>query len=328
MYHDQPKRAGTVVGRKEVLVDRPDLKAIWDATDALFPVRITRSFLQRMNLSDPADPLARQVLPDPGELVPAEGDLDDPVGDAKCTPVPWVVRKHDDRALLLLTKRCHLYCRYCFRRTYSPTEAEDPTDAELATAIDYLKNAGLREVILSGGDPMAAKTSRILGSIDALREGGVRWIRIHSRALVTRPDRFDEAMCEALGQRGRIWVVTHANHPRELNQEVADAVRRLQRHGIGVLNQAVMLRGVNDDANTLVELSERLLEVGIKPYYLHHTDAVTGNAHFRVELERGLALYEAFKTKVSGLGVPRYVIDPPDGSGKVDVAAYLAERQA
>lgn len=330
MYHDaeaDPGDAGPVVGRPEVLQARPDLARVWEAADRLFPVRVTRSWWSRMDPSDPMDPLARQALPSREELIADADDQDDPVGEKALTPVPWVVQKHPDRALLLLTKRCHLYCRYCFRRTHDPGEAEEPSAAERDDALRWLAASGVREVILSGGDPLAVRDQVLLDTIDRVRAvPSVRWIRIHTRAPVTRPDRITDGLVAALAARGPVWVVIHANHPRELSPEVDDALARLVDAGVPVLNQAVLLRGVNDDAQVLAALFEGLASRRVKPYYLHHTDAVTGNAAFRVHPSVGLALMEDVRTRISGLAMPRYVVDPPDGSGKTDVATWWAAR--
>lgn len=320
-YHDPAvsaiRRRSPVVGRPEVLEARPELADVWAAADAVFQVRVTRSFWDRIDPADPADPLARQVLPDPEELVPHPDDLDDPVGDAACSPLPWVVHKYPSRALLLLTKRCHLYCRYCFRRTHDPSESEDPTEAEWAAALDYVRTAGVEEVILSGGDPLAVRDQRLFDTIDALSDVPV--VRIHTRAPITRPDRVTEVLVEGLAARRPVWVVVHCNHPRELSDDVTDALARLVASGIPVLNQAVLLRGVNDDVEVLAELCRQLVRRRVFPYYLHHTDRVTGNAHLRVSLDEGRALYEALRGRVSGVALPRYVIDPPEGTGKRDV---------
>ncbi|MBW2258439.1 MAG: radical SAM protein, partial [Deltaproteobacteria bacterium] len=169
-----------------MLRERADLASIWAAADALFPVRVTRSFWDRMNPSDPADPLAVQVLPDPRELDTHSSDLEDPVGDQARSPLPWVVQKHPDRVLLLLTKRCPLYCRYCFRRTHHPAAADDPTDAEWEAALRYTEESGAHEVILSGGDPLSVSDVRLFATMDRLRPV-VPVIRIHTRAPVTHP---------------------------------------------------------------------------------------------------------------------------------------------
>jgi len=332
VYHDapgDPAQDGPVVGRPEVLRARPDLASVWAAADRLFPVRVTRSWWRRIDPEDPADPLALQALPSAEELRAAPGDLDDPVGEKGLAPVPWVVRKHADRALLLLTKRCHLYCRYCFRRTHDPGEAEDPSPEALQAALDWIAHSGVREVILSGGDPLAVRDDMLFGVLDRIQAmPAVRWVRIHTRAPVTRPDRVTPALVRGLAARAPVWVVVHANHPRELTPEVDEALARMVDAGLPVLNQAVLLRGVNDDAEVLAALCEGLVERRVRPYYLHHTDAVTGNAAFRVAPERGLALMDDLRGRISGLAMPRYVIDPPDGSGKTDVATWWRTQRA
>lgn len=321
------REGSAVVGRPEVLRRHPGLAAIWDAADALFPIRVTRSWWARMAEEGADGPLARQVLPGPDELVPHPGDRADPVGDDARSPVPWVVHKHPDRVLLLLTKRCHVYCRYCFRRTFEPGTAdpgdglgEDPSPEAWARALAYATTCGAREAILSGGDPLACRDDHLWTTIDRLRTGGVRRIRVHTRAPITHPRRVTDALVAGLRARRPAWVVVHANHPRELSPDVDAALARLVDAGLPVLNQAVLLRGVNDDVDTLAALGEALVDRGIKPYYLHHTDAAVGNAAFRVTAAEGLALHRALQRRVSGLAVPRYVVDPPDGSGKVDVA--------
>ncbi|MFT4623873.1 MAG: lysine 2,3-aminomutase [Myxococcota bacterium] len=306
------------MGRPEVIAARPDLEGIWREADALFPVRVTRSFWDRIDHSDPADPLARQVLPDARELLPAPGDRDDPVGDAACSPLPWVVHKYPDRVLLLLTKRCHLYCRYCFRRTFAPGDREDPTDAEWEAALAYAEASGATEVILSGGDPLAVRDSRLFETIDRLRPH-VPTLRIHTRAPITRPDRVTAELVEGLRRRAPVWVVVHCNHPAELDDSVTQALGRLVDAGVPVLNQAVLLRGVNDDVATLAALCEGLVQRRVFPYYLHLTDQVTGNAHLRIGRERALELHDQLRRRVSGVALPRLVVDPPDGSGKRDV---------
>jgi lysine 2,3-aminomutase len=311
-----------MVRRAEVLAARPDLDRVWDDADRAFPIRVTRSFWDRITPADPNDPLALQVLPDPRELVPRGDDLRDPVGDAAQSPVPWVVRKYPDRVLLLLTKRCHLYCRYCFRRDHQPGEAEDPTPEEWARAVDWVRGQRPREVILSGGDPLAVKLERLLETIDALRSS-VRVVRIHTRAPITFPEVVTDALVDGLRARGPVWVVVHCNHPRELAPDVDRGLARLVDAGIPVLNQAVLLRGVNDDPDVLAELMNALVDRRVHPYYLHVTDRARGNAHLRVELARAVELYDALKLRTGGTAMPRLVLDPPDGSGKVDATRLL-----
>lgn len=306
--------------RDEMQRARPDTVDTWDAADRLFPVRVTRSFWERIDPDDPDDPLARQVLPDPRELEADDADLLDPVGDAACSPVPWVVHKYPNRVLVLLTKRCHLYCRYCFRRDHTPGERQDPSDAEWAAAWRYVEQARPEEVILSGGDPLAVNDRRLADALARARAvAGV--VRVHTRAPITFPQRVTPALVGLL-REGPTWVVVHCNHPRELSADVDAALARLVDGGVPVLNQSVLLRGVNDDVATLAELSRQLVRRRVFPYYLHHPDRARGNAHLRVPMAEALQLVEGLRAATSGIGMPRHVVDVPDGSGKIDAERY------
>jgi len=317
MYHGGGCGKGPVVGRPEILERRPDVADAWKGADAAFPVRVTRSWWERVTAAVD-DPLARQVLPDPRELVDDPGDRRDPVGDAARSPMPWVVHKYPNRVLLLMTKRCHLYCRYCFRRNFTPSDREDPTKAEWEAALQYVENSGAQEVILSGGDPLAVRDDRLLETVDRLRQC-TPTLRIHTRAPITRPDRVTLDLARSLGARAPVWVVVHVNHPRELSPDVDLALARMIDAGVPVLNQSVLLRGVNDDPAILATLFEALVRRRVFPYYLHHPDHAAGNAHFRVEIAEGRAIVQQLRRMVSGIALPRYVLDEPDGSGKRDI---------
>lgn len=322
MYHAEP-RSGAVLGPGALARRIPALsEALLRAADGVFPVRLTRSWLARMGGAHDG-PLGVQALPRTGELEPHAGDVPDPVGESRRRPVPWVVQKHPDRVLLLVTRRCHLYCRYCFRRDQH--DSDEPGRDGLERAIAYARDSGAREAILSGGDPLTLSDDKLFAIIDGLRPA-VPVVRVHTRAPITTPHRVTPALVAGLRARGPVWVLVHANHPDELSGDVREALTRLVDAGLPVLNQAVLLRGVNDDADVLERLSAALLSLRVFPYYLHHTDAVPGNADFRVDVERGLALHAELARRVSGIGLPRYVIDPPDGSGKVDVATWAARR--
>jgi len=297
--------------------------ALWRRLETVFPVRITRSWADRMKRAD--DPLGLQVIPADSELESFEDDVHDPVGEEGRMPHPLVVQKHPDRLLLLVTRRCHLHCRYCFRRDLDGDA--DPSRTDLDEAIAFARESGVREVILSGGDPLILRTERLQYILSALRPA-IPQIRIHTRAPITFPERVDEALVAMLRAHGPLWMVVHCNHPDELSTEVVKALSLLVDAGIPVLNQSVLLRGVNDDVDVLTALSERLLTLRVKPYYLHHPDAVVGGAAFRVGTEEGLALHRALRSRVSGLGLPAYVIDPPDGTGKVSVAEWVANSVA
>ncbi len=321
-YHDGGAAPGGIggggpfVGRPELVAWKPELASLdWPAIAARFPVQVPRGWLKGAH---PA--LLAQALPDPRELDEDPGDVADPVGDILRSPIPWVVRKHDDRVLLLLTKRCHLYCRYCFRADHRPGEADDPSDAEWAAMLAYARGSGAREVIFSGGDPLAIRDERLFSAIDSVRPE-VPVVRIHTRAPITWPSRVTPALVDGLRVRAPVWVFVHCNHPAELTAPVRAALGMLVDAGIPVLNQSVLLRGVNDDDAVLAELFEDLVRLRVYPYYLHHPDAVPGNAHFRVPETEGLEIYRRLTRRLSGLALPRYVVDPPDGTGKRDVGS-------
>ncbi len=316
--------SGPLIGRPEALRRYRWLQEVdWASVAAAFPIHIPRAYVG--DAADPADPRLRTVLPASEELLDAPDDLVDPVGDAARSPVEWVVHKHPDRVLLLLTKRCHLYCRYCFRRSFHPGAGEDPTDAEWDAMLAYAARSGATEVILSGGDPLAVSDARLFEAIDRVARPVVR---IHTRAPITWPQRVTPELVAGLRARNPVWVLVHANHAVELTPPVRAALTRLVDAGIPVLNQAVLLAGVNDDVDVLATLSEALLGLRVFPYYLHHPDAAPGNAHFRVSPERGLALHRALRARTSGIGLPAYVVDLPDGSGKIPVEQWVRDQKA
>ncbi|MEM6928349.1 MAG: KamA family radical SAM protein, partial [Myxococcota bacterium] len=272
-----------MVRSHEVSRARPDLTDTLRAVDQAFAIRITRSFWERFDPDDPDDPLALQVMPDPRELADDPDAEPDPVGDAARSPLPWVVHKYPNRVLLLATKRCHLHCRYCFRRNHHPSEALDPTPEEWQAALDYAATAGVEEVILSGGDPLMLTDRQLAASLTALRSVPVR--RIHTRAPITFPERVGPGLVDVLQAHAPVWLAVHCNHPRELTPEVDRALAVLVDGGVPVVNQAVLLRGVNDDPDTLVELCNAMTRRRVRPYYLHLTDRARGNAHLRVDIE-------------------------------------------
>ena len=307
-----------MVSQREAANRFPELtRAVWTKSDALFPVRITRSWFGRVLSA--TGPLGLQSFPHPQELEHDDGDLNDPVGEMNLSPVKWVIQKHPDRALLIVTRRCHLYCRYCFRRT--TPHNEDPTVEEMCNAINYLRTSGVNEVILSGGDPLFLKDRRLFNIIDELYRF-VNIVRIHTRAVITSPDRVTNSFVERISKYKGLWLILHINHSNELCDEVCAKISGLKESGVSLLNQSVLLRGVNDDAKILACLSQRLLSLGVFPYYLHHPDNVTGNVSFRVSIDEGLKIYEQLSKSISGIALPRYVIDPPDGTGKIDVKDY------
>ena len=292
---------------------------LWSAVDARFPVRVPRSWFGLVD--DPEDPMGLQVLPAASELEPDPEGLVDPVGERRSRPTPWVVQKHPDRVLLMLTRRCHAYCRYCFRRNDHAGRL-DPDPAELEQALGVCRRSGARELILSGGDPLAVRDELVFRAID---EVGLPITRIHTRAPIAAPERVTDELVEGLARRGPTWVLVHCNHPRELSPSVRSSLSRLVGAGLPVLNQAVLLSGVNDDVDVLQRLCEELVGLRVFPYYLHHTDHAAGNARFRVDANDGLALHDGLARRVSGVALPRYVVDLPDGSGKIPVWRALRD---
>jgi lysine 2,3-aminomutase len=290
-----------------------------------FPLRWTRYYLDLADPGDPEDPIRRIALPAPAELRPSPVELADPVGERRVSPVPFVVRKHRDRAVLLVTSRCHVYCRFCFRREGGH---RDPGEAELDRALAYLAtDPDLREVILSGGDPLVLP-DETLGELVARLSDSERLesLRIHTRAPVHDPARVTPKLAAALSSGLPTRVVLHCDHPREITSETRRVVSLFLEAGLPVLNQSVLLAGVNDDADTLEELCRALHRERIQPYYLHHPDPAPGAGAFHLEPERGLTLYRELERRLAGgPALPRYVIDRPDGSGKVPVERYLPE---
>lgn len=279
-----------------------------DAADQ-FPFRVTRSYAERMRKGDLQDPLLLQVLPMSAERVAAPGFVQDPVGDGDAAVVPGVLHKYRGRALLLSTAACAINCRYCFRRSFPYREFQLTRTAETA-ALSYIAAArSLEEVILSGGDPLLLSDRRIgqlLRSLAAIPH--IKRVRIHSRVPVVLPSRItSDFMAVLTATRLPIVMVIHANHSNERNEEVAEALQRLRQAPVILLNQSVLLRGINDDADTLAALSERFFRDGVLPYYLHVLDRAIGTAHFEVAEERARALYEQLRRLIPGYLVPRLV---------------------
>lgn len=287
-----------------------------------FPLIVPRSFVARMHRGDPADPLLRQVLPLDVEAGDTDGFTADPVGDASSRKAPGLLQKYHGRALLIATGACAVHCRYCFRRHYpygeEPRRLDDWQPALAAIAADQ----SLHEVILSGGDPLMltdARLAALVARVAAIPH--VARLRIHTRLPIVLPERVTDSLPSVLTGANRLTpiIVVHANHPHELTGACADALRRLVRSGITTLNQAVLLRGVNDSVEALSGLSERLVDLGVIPYYLHQLDRVAGAAHFEVPEATGLRLIAELKRLLPGYAVPRYVRETPGGTSKEEI---------
>ncbi len=274
-----------------------------------FPVFAPQNYVQRMRHADPTDPLLRQVLPIEDELQEVAGFTIDPVGDTTSKQQPGLIQKYENRVLLITTGICAVHCRYCFRRHY-PYSEEPKSLAQWAPALEQIRDdPSIHEVILSGGDPLSladTKLAELVVELDQIPH--LARLRIHTRLPIVIPARVTNELIEWLTETHmQPYMVLHANHANELSDEVLAQISHLRKAGITLLNQSVLLRGVNDSLEALVQLSERLSDHGVLPYYISQLDRVQGAAHFEVPETRGLELIAQLRAKLPGYAVPRYV---------------------
>lgn len=301
---------------------RDDTLPALEAVASQFAVAITPRMLDVIDPQNPDDPVARQFLPDVRELECRHEERTDPIGDERYSPVPGIVHRYPDRALLLPLRVCPVYCRFCFRReTIGSVENGLLSSKELQNAMAYIRqHTEIWEVILSGGDPLmlsARRMERILLELRSIDH--VRVIRIHSRVPLVAPERISQRMIQILRAAVPIFVVLHCNHPREFTAAGALACAQLVDAGIPMLSQTVLLRGINDDIETMTKLLRQLVEHRIKPYYLHHGDRARGTGHFRTRISTGQKLIARLHGNVSGICQPTYVLDIPGGYGKTPI---------
>lgn len=289
-----------------------------DGADAGFPLRVPRGYASRFRQDDPDDPLLRQVLPLAQEALVREGDSTDPVGDLDSMRSPGLLQKYHGRALLVATGACAIHCRYCFRREFPYGDAGlTPRRVDEALRL-VAEDKSISEVILSGGDPLSLSDERLNGLLLRIgRIDHVRRVRIHTRHPVALPTRVDTGLCEVLDSvRQPLAIVIHCNHANEIDRHVGDALSRLVECSTGLLNQSVLLRGVNDSAAVLAELSECLFDHGVLPYYLHQLDRVAGAAHFAVTDDEAIRIIEEMRRRLPGYLVPRLVRELPGAAAK------------
>ena len=306
----------------------PAAMADAERVGARYAIGVSEDIAALIDPVDAADPIARQYLPDPRELTTTPQERADPIGDAAHSPCEGLVHRYPDRVLLKLVDVCAVYCRFCFRREMvGPGGDGALSPAALDAAMAYIAaRPGIWEVILTGGDPLAASPRRLADVADRLAAiAHVKILRVHTRLPVAEPEQVRSDLVATLTGSGKtVYVAVHANHPRELTLAARAACARLAAAGCVLVSQSVLLRGVNDDADTLAALMRGFVEAGIKPYYLHHPDLAPGTSHFRLSLAEGQALVAALRGRVSGLCQPHYVLDIPGGHGKVPVGpSYL-----
>jgi len=291
-----------------------------------YPMKINPYYLSQIKL--PGDPFWKQAIPDIREL--ESGSLSpDPLCENEQSPEQYLIARYPDRVILIVTRDCFMYCRFCMRKR-SIGYQEPITEVDLAPAILYIeKNKAIKDVILSGGDPLMLsdhKLETLLKRIRNIRH--VETIRIHSRAVCTYPERITDTLCSILNKYHPVYMNTHINHPAEITPEVIQAAEKINSAGIPLGCQTVLLKGVNDDSDILRNLFRKLVKYRIRPYYLHHPDLVSGTSHFRCRIKDGLSLMKTIRGHISGICIPHYVLDLPGGGGKIPlVPDYIRETE-
>jgi lysine 2,3-aminomutase len=312
------------------LIAPPDAHSL-DAVAARYAIAITPTIADLIDAKDPNDPIARQFVPSPAELRTQAYERADPIGDDAHSPVKGIVHRYTDRVLLKLTHVCPVYCRFCFRREMvGPSEDPMLSPADLDAALAYIAtHSEIWEVILTGGDPFMLSPRRLaevtarLGAMDH-----VKILRWHTRMPVADPERVSAELVGALHAPKASYIAVHVNHPRELTKAAREASARLIAAGFVLVSQSVLLKGVNDNIETLEALMRALVEARIQPYYLHHMDLAPGTAHFRTGIADGQALMRELRARASGLCLPHYVLDIPGGYAKAPLTPCDAERSA
>ena len=302
------------------LVDAAQTDVLRTLTER-YSIAVTPEMAGLIGRNDPYDPIAAQFIPHINELNILPQEQVDPIGDYTHAPLKALVHRHADRVLLKPTAACAVYCRFCFRREMVGPNGDTITQSDIDQALDYIAaHTEIKEVIQTGGDPLMLAPHRLASLVQRLQSiPHIKWLRFHTRVPVVAPDRIDAAMLQALRSVKAIVMAVHVNHARELTPRAGAALARLAHQGVTLLGQSVLLRGVNDNAETLVALFEGLMQHRVKPYYLHHPDLTTGTSHFRLSFEAGMTLMEQVRARVSGACVPHYMIDIPGGVSKVPI---------
>lgn len=282
---------------------------------------MTPYFFNLIDVDDPACPIRRQVIPEIGEMNVAPWEMSDPVGEDSHSPVPGLVHRYPDRVLFLVTDRCASYCRYCTRSRLVSNASGYDFHPNYNEQINYIRNhPEIRDVLLSGGDPLLlsdGKIDRILTDLRSIPH--VEFVRIGSRIPLFLPQRITDSLCDILKKHHPLFISIHANHPRELTLEVKEGLEKLSYAGIPLGNQSVLLKGVNDDLTTMKALLHKLLMCRVKPYYLYQCDLIEGSAHLRTSVKKGIELMNHLRGHTSGYAIPQYVIDAPGGGGKIPI---------
>jgi lysine 2,3-aminomutase len=286
-----------------------------------YPLAVTPYYLSLINTYDHDDPIRKQAIPSFEEIALGCIGFEDPLGEKRDSVVPGLVHRYPDRVLMVLTDICPMLCRHCTRKREWHNGGWVRNPAEIKAMIDYIRrHKSVRDVIISGGDPLTLSTRRLEEVISKLRQiDHVEIIRIGTRFPVVLPQRIDDELCSMLSKYGPIWLNTQFNHPHEITPESAAACERLLRAGVPVNNQSVLLRGINDNVATQTKLCNGLLKIRVRPYYLYQCDEVQGTEHLRTSVEAGIKIIDGMRGHTSGLAIPTFVIDLPEGGGKIPI---------
>ncbi len=292
------------------------------SAQGLFRLDITPYFASLMHPTDPTCPIRRQVIPTDKELLPFPSMMDDSLAEDRHSPVPGLVHRYPDRVLMLVTTQCASYCRYCTRSRIVGDPSETFSAKDFEQQLAYLRRTPqVRDVLLSGGDPLTLAPKVLSGLLSELRAiPHIEIVRIGTRVPVFLPMRITDQLLETLASAHPLWINIHVNHPKEITPEVAEACDRLSRAGIPLGNQSVLLRGVNDDPVVMQKLLRELVRIRVRPYYLYQCDLVHGAGHFRTSVAQGLKIMESLRGHTSGYSIPTYVVDAPGGGGKIPLA--------
>src|SRR5690606_10821274 len=321
-------RVRTLADLERMLVLSDDERAAIMRHTGALPVGITPYYASLLSPDDPAQPLRRTVVPVLDEYAVSRGEAEDPLGEDGHSPVPGLVHRYPDRVLLLVTNFCSVYCRYCTRaRMVGSVGERSVRKTDIEAALEYIERTrAVRDVLISGGDPLSLDDDRLDYVLKRLRRiRHVEFVRIGSKQPVVQPMRITPALARILKRHHPLWMSLHFTHPDELTPEVADACGRLADAGVPLGSQTVLLKGVNDDLDTMQRLVHGLLRIRVKPYYLYQCDPISGSAHFRTPVAKGVELIRGLRGHTTGYAVPTFVVDAPAGGGKIPIAPdYVA----
>ena len=314
-------RITTLEGLEEHLVLTPEERAGVILSGNKLALAVTPHYFNLIERENPDCPIRRQIIPHVGEGAVSPVEMADPCGEDAHMPVPGLVHRYPDRVLFLVTDRCASYCRYCTRSRVVSGAGEQELHTDFEEAIAYLeKHAEVRDVLLSGGDPLLfsdEKLDALLGRVRSIPH--IEFVRIGTRVPIFLPQRITPALCAILKKHHPLWMSIHTNHPRELTTEVREALSRLADHGVPLGNQSVLLSGVNDSLPVMKSLVQKLLRCRVRPYYLYQCDLIQGSAHLRAPVSKGIEIIEGLRGHTTGYAVPQFVIDAPGGGGKVPI---------